>query len=461
MTFRFKPIDDYFSLFGDRKYRKQGNDFKALITKHFDECDSLIFCLIEKVTLEDKAAIGEKYLYSPFYDEKRNEEIIKRYDDIIKKVRAEFDLSLSQYRDWYSRNAYFLFKENGRTGSFDESSWRLDGKAQSEDRERTNYAYREEELEDETILKYLEFYAKQLHEDDCIRLKQYPHYAIIVRPISVKLKDGTIFPLGNLYLHFATKEEKSEQFYSRFLNDFLIVWMNKNGGILINEIKTQAKEEFNQRYRDYLPNLGDKNSKRLERKVPGGNSLYDLFKLFVDHEDHHNKFLVESEELKNELALIFLQKKEIYSSPKAKTLSDFNLYWRTGGKNGPKNIEEFKSMLLKRNIVSVGIFLFDYLAVEMHSLLKSGSIEVEKYEIETGRTYSYLWNNILLSIGKHGASIDHSNSKRLKELKESLYSSLSTNEKAFLAECYSYILGILDHQQKQKFDRLVFDQIKK
>jgi len=466
----FKAIDDYLQhLFdGDKSYAQYGNDIKAFIPKYFkpkendDEENHLIFCLVEKVNLGEINAIGETYIYSPFSDGDVNDQIIDSYKKIIKKVQSKFNGGITQYEDWYRRNMYiFIHSNDGADKIFKASRWRRDGKPQSDNRDKKDYCSEKKPLEEKLILEYLEFYAQQLHDDEFIKLKQYPHYTIIVRPISVEL-DDSVFPLGNLYLHFATKEAKNEAFYCRFINDFLTVWFKNSGSVLIKKIQKDAvKNKQSKELKNYLPRLTSSGGNRLTKKIkPTDHTPEDYYKYLFENETNIIELKHQRDKVINSFIPILLSEKNIMPNKSSNQLDDWEDY--LCGKNlnslsSPEDdIKKFIEIIIRRNITHLCILFFNYTIQQVHSLLISGSF----FDIQSNRgksLYAYFWSNLLISLDEKG----HEEKKIGDKTKKKILASMSEEEKIFLKDCLQSIKEKLNPSQLTIFNTLSYQQISK
>ncbi|MFC2175954.1 hypothetical protein ACFLR1_03170 [Bacteroidota bacterium] len=259
MDFEFKHIDDFEFIIPRDKWR-MGNDFKALVDKFFPDDNDLIIALIEMNSLSDINKIGERYLFSEHLDVE-GQEFLKNYEDIVNQVYRDMNLNVTCYVDWYKRQSYIL-KRSQRTTEFNFPRSRIDWEQAAgtqkkiEKRDDTEFAKLKPDILKETdITDYLSHYGKLLHEK--LGFNQYPHYCVIIRPISVSEKGRETVPLGNIFLHFATMTEKTDEFYLHFINEFLLVWFKKNGVKIIREIKFEAIEGHKGRKatKTYLPNF--------------------------------------------------------------------------------------------------------------------------------------------------------------------------------------------------------------
>ena len=171
-------------------------------------------------------------------------ELLYKYKEVINKIKAKFN-PIAQFKDWYGEkfNAFILFKANNNARDNFGPRFAWDACDDLHTPENKSEFGKDNNLTEEYIYNYIKEYAKILHED--LNLGQYPHYAIIFKSISLVDENNEIHKLGNLYLHFATKDKKNKDFYVRFLNDFIHVWMEETGGRIIKKFIDDAKEITN------------------------------------------------------------------------------------------------------------------------------------------------------------------------------------------------------------------------
>ena len=451
MNFEFRHTDDY-EIIISHEAQKEGRDFHALVNKYFSDKDDLIFCLLEMVTLSDIDAIGETYLYST-YTKKESQEILAQYKKIVNKVLSTFDNSISEYLDWYKRSSYILIKANQVEYFFpyQAPNWEQEPSSVENEHDRSKYGKQiENRLNEKQIQKYLQYYANLLHKE--LGFKEYPHYCIIVRPISV-VEGKEVIPLGNSYLHFATMNERNIDFYLHLINDFLIVWFKRKGVKIIREIQHKTIVDYKnkkEKTKGYLPHFTTLHSaarKRLSRKLdPINLSLEDYYDDLFNKIELKQTYLNKLKILKESSFPKFFELKEYLTNPENKSSPNFsNLSEELGfsdklfGIQGQSVLskkydqEHFIKTLIRREFFKIGLLIFK---IEPHIirniLMNADDIIYNSQSSEAD--YTYLWTELFIPWLK--------TSKQHKKRSNRIIDSLSEFEKSFLEDCKKYLAYI-------------------
>lgn len=380
MNIEFEHINDY-NIIIPESQQGDGIDFKVLINTHFDfpKNNDLILCLIEMVTIRDITAIGEAFLFSTL-DEDESADYFCRYEKIIDKVIDKFKEQLSEYgvvgfKDWYGYKSFILAKTNDITYKSNISpDWIQSHKHSRTDGKSSDYGnIIDSKLEIPDIKSFLDYYAQLLEKE--LSFSNYPSYCIIVRPISVS-KGSTIVPLGNLFLHFATKKEYPQKFYLELINKYLIVWFKNKGVDIIKEVYNNAKDEDGQIFqKNYLPKFSGRAKDRLKCIIKGNNNrtLEYYYDSFFSDSNNKDKFIQNCKKI----AVVFLN---TYTNPDTgryiiNELGKNNSFWTLSGidllkRNSNPNI--FEEILLRREIFKLGFILLTKTPIEMLNFLKEG-----------------------------------------------------------------------------------------
>lgn len=443
MSFVFRHTDDY-EIIISHEAQKEGRDFHALINKYFSDKDDLIFCLLEMVTLSDIDAIGETYLYSTC-TKKESKEILAQYKKIVTKVLSNFNNSISEYLDWYKRSSYILIKANQVEYScpFQSPNWEQEPSSVENEHDRLKYGKQiENGLNEKQIQDYLQFYANLLHNE--LDFKEYPHYCIIVRPVSV-VEGQEVEPLGNLYLHFATVEEREVDFYLHLINDFLIVWFKRKGVKIIREIKQKTIGELKkkeQKKKSYLPHFNKLHSiakKRLSRKLPPANlSLEDYYDDLFNSDELKQAYLTKLNILKERLIVKFFLLKESLEDPENKNPPSFSelsqdlgfsdKFFGIQGQSVLKqwfNRDHFVKTLLRREFFKIGFLIFEIEPHIIRNILMDADDIIQGSQ-SSESDYTYIWTELFIPWLK-----TNNKDKRRNRIN----SSLSEFEKSFLDDC--------------------------
>jgi len=460
MNFEFLDKDDYEIIIPKDK---QGgySDFHALIDKHFPDEKNLIFCLLEVVTNDNITAIGERHIKSSDPIEKTSD-ILNKYEIIVKKVVSQFGISLSDYKEWYYNKTYILLKTNDVAYIFPHinPNWELDPNAIQVRTSRSNAGILSEEfLSKDHIQKYLQFYAELIHEE--LFFKKYPHYCIIIRPISVVEGENKIFPLGNLYLHFATMTQKDEGFYFRLINDMLIVWFQKKGGRVIKEIQNRSltQQQSKSSRKKYLPNFQalrhPEAHKRLARKLKNSNfSLEDYYDHIFTNDELRESFCSKLNKLKKIVIPKFFHLKVYRPDVKDSVHLKFsdiseklgysdNIFGIQGQSclKSKFNIGHFEKILIRREFFKIGLLLFDIDSDILRNILCNKGIG--KFDFTQNADYTALWSEMFIPWAKpkkesHDSGETSVDTYLVEKSKALIISSLSDFEREYLAECKKY-----------------------
>lgn len=423
----FVEIDDFDYFVIPYGERSMSDNFQNLVNKYFDYEKSeegkwikndkdLILCLIELVTLNDTDAVGNTVIRANFQKD-AVKKFINKYEDIVKKVKDNENLvdGISRYKDWYKRNSYIFLYENESSSYKDTnkvSDWRKPPDLKHiDDRPRELYATNENELSDDDIQKYLNYYSSLLFEE--LDFKNYPNVCFMVKPIAVDNGIDDI-PLGNLYMHFATVKPKTKHFYIKFLNSFMRVWFQENGYNVITEIsdysvkKEKEKVIKNIQEKPYLPVFNDRQKNKLtNRNLARKKNLEDYYNdLYLD-EDRKNSF---------EQKLYRIAKEAIteFSSPPINGTLNINKISMkyTYRKSALKALKTkvcnnvFEGILIAREIYKIGILLFDFEPkLFLHSLNGKDSLNLKMNttsHITTNSCVTFLWTDRFLPTFKNG-----------------------------------------------------------
>lgn len=469
MSFEFKHKNDY-EVIIPREKRREGRDLTALIDLHFPESNDLIFCLLEMVTLRDLDAIGETYLFST-YSKKESQDVLNQYKEIVNRVISKFGLSIAEYLDWYRRSSYILMQSNGVEFSFPLQipDWEQEPSSVENMHERSKFAVVIDVcLKENQIQEYLQFYASILHEE--FGFREYPHYCIIVRPISVTEGNNEVIPLGNLYLHFAYAHEKDEKFFMHLINDFLIVWFKKKGVEVIRAIKDKTKVDIKKKkQKDYLPNFNcirGEGSRRLSKKLhPVNKSLEDYYDMLFTNIEYKEKYCNKLQLLKEYLILKLSSLKnwlnQPATNPKPKFYDlqhylglDVN-FFGVQGKSTLKQEEDlnhFMITLLRREFFKIGFIVFEINPNTLRNILmlmdpendqKKLPSAVSKFNyMSPNADYTYLWTEMFIPWKKFDnintsdfAHYSKNIEKLYPALRNRIIASLSEFELKYINEC--------------------------
>ena len=444
MEFKFRDIDDLEFIIPPDK-QKSGNDYKALVDTFFPDKRDLIISLIELVSLSDIEAVGERYLFSEHIGED-GKEILGTYEAIINYVQREKKINIAYYLDWYNRQSYIL-KQSQPYRRFSFPKTRIDWEQAPstmrdvKKRNETKFAnLKTDELSEDIIEDYLSYYNHLLHNE--LEFKQYPNYCVIVRPIAVSEGKKTV-PLGNIFLHFATMTEKTDEFYLRLINDFLLVWFKENGVKMIGEIQHKAiqQDKESKTTKIYLPNfshLSETAHDRLSRTMNERDN-YSLQTYFDDTFSSPEKI----EEFKKkclEMAKIAIDKfiiLEKYCRDENTDISNLKLeeitdcircdrkFWNKEGHDKLKERYDpkfFETLLLKRELFKIGFLYFEISKSLLVNFIANG--EVNKSLTSPGSDYSAIWSQMFIPWRRK--EIRYS---EVEEFRERIKNSFSTLEK--------------------------------
>lgn len=431
----FERIDDFSRYLMLQDGQAFGRSFQYLVDRHFDYIEKgdgtyekqpydLLLCFLELTTLVEEEVIGETFLRSHMMkNAARN--FINKYKAIVQKVKKDPSCvsSISGFEQWYRMGTFLLIGTNTNVNdpkTRKVTSWdgQPPGTIMDFNKKRELYATSDDALSEQDVKDYLTLYYDLLNKD--LEFGQYPNVCVIVKPISVT--DGESYiPLGNLYLHFATRTPKTRSFYLRFINDFMRVWYYEKGYEIITEIERFAVSEAIEnnevlRYHlNYIPNFDGQKKKRLDKAVYfNGTSLrmyYD--KLFGD--------LISRKAFEDRLyevtkkAIRFYSKIKANERVKQSTILEYGQLCslfkltRVNTLKTEYNMECFIQILIYRELYKIGILIFDFDPLELHYNLTDKMGFDEKYHASdpTGtsimnRLANALWTNRLIPCSSAG-----------------------------------------------------------
>ena len=411
------------------------------------------------VTLSDLDAIGETYLYSTC-SKKESKDLLIQYKKIVNKVISNFNVSVAEYLDWYRRSSYILIKSNNIDFSFPLQipTWEQEPSSVENQHERSKFGEQIEiTLKESQIQDYLQYYANILHDE--FGFNEYPHYCIIVRPISVIEGRKEVIPLGNLYLHFATTFEKDEKFYMRLINDFLIVWFKRKGVKIIREIKfktIQDQEKKKEEVKKYLPKfnkLHPEAKKRFSRKLyPVNKSLEDYYDFLFSKDELKDDYLKKLDLLREFLIPTFFALK-IYLEDQTKVREPkfYDLSVKLGfndnifGIQGQSvlctsfNIEHFIKTLIRREFFKIGFLVYEINYEILRNMLMDPYNINTNYKYKSAEAdYTYLWTELFIPWKKISSKETPNSAKKAildSTLRNRIFDSLSEVEVDFINNC--------------------------
>lgn len=385
----FEKIDDFARYLNLKDGALRGRRFEHLVNRHFDfienadgtftpNPDDLLLCFLEMVTLVENDVIGETILRSHF-EQSGVHEFIATYKKVVEIVKNDPSCvdSISGYKQWYSMGTFILMVSNPNVPQPTKpliTSW--DGQPvdtmKDFTRKRMFYATKDEVLSEDDVRTYLKFYYEQLSQH--LKFDGFPNSCIIVKPIAAS-NGSTSIPIGNLYLHFATRTAKTESFYLRFINDFMRVWYFDKGHEIITKIQEFAISETVENEsiisRGYLPAFTDRSKKgRLWTCNLANNScLADYFdKLYLSNEERslfENQLFNITDKAIELYNIIKVAEKENNLTPSTSStiFSQFRTLFRMKRIVCLKNkfdLENFKNILFYREIFKIGVLVFKF-----------------------------------------------------------------------------------------------------
>lgn len=447
MNFKFQHVNDYHFII-PKTHQRSGNDFRALIDKHFPEDDQLIFCLMEKVTLSDINAIGATYMYSG-YSRSEGGDVLDRYVKIVERVREKNGFNISEFLEWYRKNSYILIQENhiAAVPPSVEPTWELTPDLQEAVKDRSQYGtVTGTHLTDEMVQQYLHDYAQLLHNE--FGFKNYPHYCIIVRPIAA-IDGNTVIPLGNIYLHFATATARDTDFYLKLINEFLYVWFKKKGVKIIQEVQSRAIQEYEESReaaKDYVPKMpyredGNKKGRYIVEL------LYTVYENGVWYAELENRLRTVRETL-----LPFLLGKKNILPDQGETAPFMDEYH--GGKLGDGTAkllhippEEFIKAVVQRHVALILILLFRYKPSEVHYFLIKEENGLGKETEGADAVKKFFYENLYLG---------NVSKREPKIVQQKIFRCISDREREYLDGCKREIEHRLDGLAEN--GRILFNQ---
>jgi hypothetical protein len=239
---------------------------------------------------------------------------------------------------------------------------------------------------------------------------KFPHYVILSKPITIKQKNGAKTKIGNLYLHFATKEPKGEVFYKRLLNDYLLVWLHEEGAETIKIITENAVDVATKEFVYYYLPLFWANKEKTYKEIADSNiynkidtkfvhsncTIREYYDSIFKHNNFNLKYVLEKKEGlfdENFLKLIFIAK-QLKINDRVNDPTFNGTYTKFLKNAGVKksvehdifisleepDIERFVNLLFIRNVINLLMCCFDFGEKDVKYLLcGSGTSALSTY----------------------------------------------------------------------------------
>jgi len=391
-----------------------GNDIKDFIHHYFktngESSGDLLFSIIETTSLSNLTNIGETFLFGEFTD-KGAIEILENYEEVIIAMKEEFKVSPAEFEDWYNRDATFIYRgQNKSDKKFRNLHWHTaDGHL---GKSKPINFYPSGEREELDFPNYLSVYAEKLFGK--LGLADYPHYCIILKPLSLRSTQTaktTYQPLGNFYLLFGTKTEKSEKFYLDLINFLVLVYINSKWEPLFNELKTLEKTIEDDIYPQFKKSGVADTYKTT--KINNSNG-YTLEKMYYNYfkpagvkqtiTDRYEKVIQQSFDyfLSEEYQNFKKQNNGDKSFP-----GNLNALIANGGKRALKEDgwkEDFAGILSSRIFVMVAMHVFDINISVVNNYIKQGCASNDFIDNKT--VYNYWHDQRWLSPGSQNKLCD-------------------------------------------------------
>jgi|GEM_PF-1950717 len=476
MSIEVKHINEFHSLYGGIKKRKEiGNAFQALVSHHFDNI--LIFAIVENVNLNNPSlfGLGDTLFFTHKEEDSENQFVKEEYKRIIEQVEKKFEHSLAEYIDWYETDSVLISVETGSSKTFntDNSGWRTRIFANREKKEqKAKYGFLPFKAKDGKTFKkhieeYFKFYIDLLWTN--LSFHDFPYFVVIAKPISTKDKNG-IIKLGNLYLHFATTELKEDKFYHRLLNDFLLIWLREEGGVIINQIGSEAadraKKEVTISHNTHLPAIwalkdttqfGQSEIDKLGTQLgTSGKTFKDFYyEIFIINSmDCYSQLEAQEKKIIDELIPILLKNKGWLKD--GVTVPYVDAFIKVVKQNvehkafkvfTKDEVCRFTTLLTLRHIVNVCFCCFDFEIDEIHSLLSTGIADKEDKKAVgySTKLTGYFSKLFLYSPKEKNKNITTFN-------KQDAFNSASVKERDFMKACAAKISLLIKTEKKNEYN---------
>lgn len=264
----------------------------------------LLYCLLEVVTLSNKTKIGNIYIYSdqPHKELEKQRDAYKR---VIQKAHEEKkalghpgagQFNPTRYKGYYAIPGSFQYYGKGNENyEAENANFNWWPNAESP-RESVTKEPPEELIEGDQkarqFCEYLKYEAGQLIAH-ALPLKDYPYHAIIIKPLAVRDRANLqVYPLGNIFLYFGTRQQKDQKFYNELISRLLLVWLHESGSKLVEEIQEKAVNA-SVKPKGYLPDLSRTRAKDLNEPIPNSNFKRSEFFERIFESETNKKLLTE------------------------------------------------------------------------------------------------------------------------------------------------------------------------
>lgn len=395
---------------------REGNEVIAFVETFFKDYE-LTFSLLELVLLKEEG-IGETYIFAKKdFDAK---EFHKKYTQIVNEFKTEYSGGVSAFKEWYSRNTWWSFGPgNGEKKSYNSLQYKWYPKFEPKD--LSQYGKSDSiptpyKNFDDFIASYLNQYEERILQ---VGLGDHPFYSILIKPLGYldSNKDFEIKPLGNLYLHFATNKEVSEDVLRAFIKDFMILWNKNYGGLLIDEARRRlaTANKYEEESKGYLPKICYNKGKRKDKLL----ICYDKF--FSAQE---NVQLL-TDEINALTKTIIPKIKQIKENPDTNVKLDTKYYEQPKITDIVESYSPvlFSTYLIRRKIVASCMLHLNLSFDDTHLILTCGNLKKAYKEKEPNTRYNFFLYSLNISLPEN---------KKENELKSILSDSLSDLEKSFL-----------------------------
>lgn len=434
MNFEFKHIDDFECILP----QWGGSPFKQHIEYYFKNY-GLLFALVEISTIKNLTGIGDIYIWTD--NPEKAKEKIKEYEKIIKLVQHEKQLNIAEYKCWYEYFNYsyiLLFNNDSSECQKIYNRYKYDWTPYS-NKKKYPLISKDEILPHEKIFDYLNLYAKKMVD---FELYKYPHYAIIIKPISFPRpqKNQPPYEVGTFYLHFATSEFVSKDIYLQFINQFFIVWLKEYAVTLIEQFK-EIPVFVNTEIEDCLPPW---------KEHPTRSKMYHTIEYYLKQIYINHKL-----ELEEKLYAILKEVIIFILSGNLKINDDIYYVFKSIGIEDLKEKEDkltlseildiYKKIIIQREIFKI-LLIADIDTEHIHNYFKENDITGKNYSDKVG----YFWSNRFIPLKSGKTKSEIKVNETIVEIKQSL----SKWEKSFIRK-YIDILTQNSFINSDKADYLI------
>lgn len=394
--------------------------FVQFFFKNFE----LQFALIEITTIKNRTGIGDILIWTADLEAAKVK--ASEYQNIIKQIQKETNLNLAEYKCWYehfNHSYIFLAKNEIKEETLASyNRYKYEWREIPSENDKHPDIKNDNRLSKNEVIDFLNNYADKMH---AFELHKYPHYSIIIKPISFPREKKNLPPyeVGTFYVHIGTSKEVSFDKYYEFINNLFLVWMKDYAVTLIEEFK--KIELPSNSYDECLPPW---------KEHPRRRNMYskikdDIISIYTNYKSNLEDDITS---LMTEFVYFLISddhpiKDELFSKFKSNGIDD--LYKNKGTLSKADFEDGFKKVLIQREVFKV-LLVGGINPANIHGYLKENDIGNENYSDKV----NYFWTNRFIPTICDKTKRNHRSHINVDDTIKEIKTSLSVWEKQLLTK---------------------------